>query len=157
MAALEEKIASLTSQLNESNDRSEAMIKSLTSQLSEVEKKYKLLSGDHDALSNISLDVSNDKLSLSSSLNQRFRNQLKETEANNAYLTSQLNEASNKLSEVEKSYKLLSGDHDALSHISLEQCDELILTSNHNQEKLLQRRVSNETYLYYGHCYIVEE
>ena len=89
MAALEEKIASLTSQLNESNDRSEAMIKSLTSQLSEAEKNYKLLSGDHDALSNI----------------------------------------------------------------SLEQCDELILTSNHNQEKLLQRRVSNENYL----CYIMEE
>ena len=107
MTELEEKIASLTSELNESNERlsslkqgSEAIIKSLTSQM---------------------------------------------------------NESSNKLSEVEKNYKLLSGDHETLSNISLEQCDELILTSNHNQEKLLQRRVSNETYLLYGHCYIVEE
>ena len=59
-------------------------------------------------------------------------------------LTSQLNEARNKLSEShsklseeEKNYKLLSG----------EQCNELIITSNYNQEKLLQRRVSNATYL----------
>ena len=72
-----------------------------------------------------------------------------------ASLTSQLNEARNKLSEVEKNNKLLSGDHEALSNISLEQCDELILTSNHNQEKLLQRRVSNETYLWYGQCYVI--
>ena len=79
-----------------------------------------------------------------------------------ASLTSQLNEARNKLSEshsklseVEKNYKLLSSDHEALSNISLEQCDELILTSHHNQEKLLQRRVSNETYLWYGHCYLI--
>ena len=71
-----------------------------------------------------------------------------------ASLTSQLNEARNKLSEshsklseVEKNYNLLSGDRDALSNISLEQCDELIITSNYNQEKLLQRRVSNATYL----------
>jgi len=61
--------------------------------------------------------------------------------------SSHLNETRNQLSEVEKNYKLLSGDHEALSNISLEQCDELILTSNHNQEKLLQRRVSNESYL----------
>jgi hypothetical protein len=61
-----------------------------------------------------------------------------------ASLTSQLNEARNKLSEShsklseeEKNYKLLSG----------EQCNELIITSNYNQEKLLQRRVSNATYL----------
>jgi len=53
-----------------------------------------------------------------------------------------LSESHSKLSDVEKNYKLLSGDHDALSNISLEQCDELILTSNHNQEKLLQRRAS---------------
>ena len=72
-----------------------------------------------------------------------------------ASLTSQLNEARNKLSEVEKNNKLLSGDHEALSNISLEQCDELIFTSHHNQEKLLQRRVSNETYLWYGHCYVI--
>ena len=107
------------------------------------------------------MNESNDKLSHSSSLNQQLENQLQGTEANNASLTSQLNEfkdklslsssqlneARNHLSEVEKNYKLLSGDHDALSNISLEQCDELILTSNHNQEKLLQRRVSNEIYL----------
>ena len=87
-----------------------------------------------------------------------------ELEEKIASLTSQLNESSNKLSEsysklseVEKNYKLLSGEHDALSNILLEQCDEWILTSNHNQEKLLQRRVSNKTYLLYGHCYIVEE
>ena len=80
--------------------------------------------------------------------------QLNESETNNASLTSQFNESRNKLSEVEKNYKLLSGDHDALSNISLEQCDELILTSHHNQEKLLQRRVSNEIY---GHCYKVEK
>ena len=86
MSELEEKIASLTSQLNEFKD----------------------------------------KLSLSSS---------------------QLIKTRNQLSEVDKNYKLLSGDRNALSNISLEQCDELILTSNHNQEKLQQRRVSNETYL----------
>ena len=86
------------------------------------------------------LDESNDKLSHSSLLNQQL-------EKNNASLTSQLNEARNQLSEVEKNYKLLSGDHEALSNTSLEKCDELILTSHHNQEKLLQRRVSNETYL----------
>ena len=69
-------------------------------------------------------------------------------------MTSQLNEARNKLSEshsklsdVEKDYKLLSGDHEALSNISLEQCDELIMKWNRSGEKLLQRRVSNETYL----------
>ena len=73
---------------------------------------------------------------------------LAELEANNASLISQLNEARIKLSEVEKRNKLLSGDHDALSNISLEQCDELILTLNSSQEKLQQRRVSNEPYLY---------
>ena len=85
-----------------------------------------------------------------------------ELEEKIASMTSQLNEARNKLSEshsklseVEKNYKLLSSDHEALSNISLEQCDELILTSHHNQEKLLQRRVSNETYLWYGHCYVI--
>ena len=62
-------------------------------------------------------------------------------------LTSQLSESNSKLSEVEKNYKLLSGDQDALSIISLEQCDELILKWNRSGEKLLQRRVSNETYL----------
>ena len=86
------------------------------------------------------LDESNYKLSHSSSLNQQL-------EKNNASLSSQLNEARNQLSEVEKNYKLLSGDHEALSNISLEQCDELIMKWNRSGEKLLQRRVSNETYL----------
>jgi chromosome segregation ATPase len=86
------------------------------------------------------LDESNDKLSHSSSLNQQL-------EKNNTSLTSQLNKARNQLSEVEKNYKLLSGDHEALSNISLEQCDELIMKWNRSGEKLLQRRVSNEIYL----------
>ena len=114
------------------------------------------------------LDESNDKLSHSSSLNQQL-------EKNNASLTSQFNEfkdelslsssqlnearnqlsesynklseSHNKLSEVEKNYKLLSGDHEALSNISLEQCDELIMKWNRSGEKLLQRRVSNDTNL----------
>jgi len=93
-------------------------------------------------------------LSHSSSLNQQLENQLQGTEANNASLTSQLNEsndklslslfqwneARNQLSEVEKNYKLLSGDHEALSNTSLEQCDEVILTLSRSQEKLQQRR-----------------
>ena len=114
MTELEEKIASLTSQLNETNNRL-------------------------------------------SSLNQQLDSEIRGSGAMIQSLTSQFNESSNKLSEVEKNYKLLSGDHDALSNISLEQCDELIIASNHNQERLLQRRVSNETYLLYGHCYIAEE
>ncbi len=73
--------------------------------------------------------------------------QLNEAKDKLSLSSSQLNETRNKLSEVENRNKLLSCDHEALSNISLEQCDELILTSNHNQEKLLQRRVSNETYL----------
>jgi len=67
-----------------------------------------------------------------------------ELEEKIASLTSQLDEASNKLSEVEKNYKLLSGDHNALSNTSLEQCDELILTLSRSQEKLQQRKVSDE-------------
>ena len=104
----------------------EEKIASLTSQSNEFKDKLSICSSQ--------LNEAKDKLSLSSS---------------------QLNEARNHLSELEKNYKLLSGDHEALSNISLEQCDELILTSNHNQEKLLQRRVSNETYLWYGHCYVI--
>ena len=65
------------------------------------------------------------------------------SEATIASLTSQLNEASHKLTEVEKRNKLLSGDQDALSSTSLEQCDELILTLTRSQEKIQQRRVSN--------------
>ena len=100
------------------------------------------------------LEEAKDKLSHSSSLNQQL-------EKNNASLTTQLNEsndklslslfqwneARNQLSEVEKNYKLLSGDHEALSNILLEQCDELIMKWSRSGEKLLQRRVSNETYL----------
>ena len=71
-----------------------------------------------------------------------------ELEEKIASLTSQLDEASNKLSEVEKNYKLLSGDHNALSNTSLEQCDELILTLSCSQEKLQQRRVSDEPTTY---------
>ena len=52
-------------------------------------------------------------------------------------LTSQLNESNIKLTEVEKYYKLLSGGHDALSNISLESCDELIMKWNQSGEKLL--------------------
>ena len=97
------------------------------------------------------LDESNDKLSHSSSLNQQL-------EKNNASLTSQLNEARNKLSEshsklseVEKNYKLLSGDHEALSNTSLEQCDGVILTLTRSQEKLQQRRVSDEPTIFAYH------
>jgi len=68
-------------------------------------------------------------------------------------LSSQLEEARNKLSvsdrtlsEVEKNYKLLNADHGALNNISIEQCDELILTLHRNEEKILQRRVSDEPY-----------
>ena len=107
MTELEEKVVSLTSQLNEFKN----------------------------------------KLSLSSSLNQRLEKQLQESKANNASLASLLNEASNKLSKVEEKNKLLSGDHDAFSNISLDQCDELILKWNRNSEILLQKRVSNESYL----------
>jgi chromosome segregation ATPase len=98
-------------------------------------------------------------------LNQQLEKQLQGTEANNASLTSQLNEfkdklslsssqlneARNQLSEVQKNYKLLSGDHEALSNASLEQCDELILTLTHSQEKLQQRRVSDEPTIFAYH------
>jgi len=128
---LQAMIASLTSQLIESEaailvslqlKESEAMIESLTSQL----------------------DESNYKLSHSSSLNQQL-------EKNNASLSSQLNEARNQLSEVEKNYKLLSGDREALSNTSLEQCDEVILTLTRSQEKLQQRRVSYEPTIFAYH------
>ncbi len=64
---------------------------------------------------------------------------------------SQLAEARNQLSKVEKNYKLLTGDHVALSSTSLEQCDELILTLSHSQEKLQQRRVSYEPTIFAYH------
>ena len=47
--------------------------------------------------------------------------------------------------------QLLSGDRVALSNISLEQCDELILTLTHSQEKLQQRRVSYEPTIFAYH------
>ena len=72
-----------------------------------------------------------------SCLNQQLNNQVQGSEAIIKSLTS-------KLSEVEKRNKLLSGDHDALSNISLEQCDELIFTLTRSQEKLQQRKVSDE-------------
>jgi chromosome segregation ATPase len=111
------------------------------------------------------LEESNDKLSHSSSLHQQLEKQLQGTEANYASLTTQLNEsndklslslfqwneARNQLSEVEKNYKLLTGDHDALSSTSLEQCDEVILTLTRSQEKLQQRRVSDEPTIFAFH------
>ena len=104
------------------------------------------------------LEEANDKLSHSSSLIQQL-------EKNNASLTTQLNESNDKLSlslfqwnearnllsEVEKNYKLLSGDHEALSNTSLEQCDEVILTLTRSQEKLQQRRVSDEPTIFAYH------
>ncbi len=65
--------------------------------------------------------------------------------------SSDLNEARNQLSEVEKNYKLLTGDHVALSSTSLEQCDELIFTLTHSQEKLQKRRVSDEPTIFAYH------
>jgi chromosome segregation ATPase len=65
--------------------------------------------------------------------------------------SSQLNEARNQLSAVEKNYKLLTGDHEALRIISLEQCDEVILTLIRSQEKLQQRRVSDEPTIFAYH------
>ena len=47
-----------------------------------------------------------------------------------------------KLLTVEKKYQMLSGDNNVVNNISLEQCDELILTLHRSEEKLLQRRVS---------------
>jgi chromosome segregation ATPase len=90
------------------------------------------------------LDEAKEKLSLSSSQLNEFKDKL-------SLSSSQLNEARNQSSEVEKNYKLLSGDHDALSNISLEQCDELILTLIRSQEKLQQRRVSDEPTIFAFH------
>ena len=78
----------------------EAMIASLTSQSNE----------------------SNDRLSLSWSLNQQLRKQLLESEVINAFLTSQLSK------EVKKNYKLSSDNHDAFSNNSSQQYDELRTT-----------------------------
>ena len=100
----------------------------LTSKIEELQAMIESLTSQ--------LNEANDRLSICSSLNQQleinYKNQRK------------LKRGSWK-EEVEKRNKLLSGDHDALSNTSFEQCDELILTSHHNQDKLLQRRVSNET------------
>ena len=115
----------------------------------------------------LQLNEAKDKLSICSSLNQQLENKLQGSKLTIASLTSQLNEARNhssksysnlsesydKLSEVEKNYKLLSGDHEALSNISLEQCDELIFSLSRSQEKLQQRRVSNEATIF---AYIYE-
>ena len=104
------------------------------------------------------LDESNDKLSQSSSLNQQLEkdnasltSQFNEFNDKLSLSSSQLNEARNQLSEVQKNYKLLSGDHEALSNTSLEQCDEVILTLSRSQEKLQQRRVSDEPTIFAYH------
>jgi len=51
------------------------------------------------------------------------------------------------LLRVEKNYQMLTGDSNVVNNISLEQCDELILTLNRSEEKLLQRRVSYDMIL----------
>jgi hypothetical protein len=51
------------------------------------------------------------------------------------------------LLRVEKNYQMLTGDSNVVNNISLEQCDELILTLNRSEEKLLQRRVSYDIIL----------
>ena len=154
----------MTSQLDESNDKlshSSSLNQQLEKQLQGTEANNTFLTSQ--------LNEFKDKLSHSSSLNQQLENQLQGSKASIASLTSQLNEFKDKLSlsssqlnetrsqlsEEEKNYKLLSGDRDTLSNISLEQCDELIMKWNRSGEKLLQRRVSNETYLWYGHCYVI--
>ena len=44
--------------------------------------------------------------------------------------------------KAKKNYQIISDDSNVVNHIPLEQCDELILTLNRSEEKLLQRRVS---------------
>jgi len=85
--------------------------------------------------------------------NSSLESKILSLESMKSLLSSQLEEARNKLSvsdrtlsEVEKNYKLLKADHDALTNISIEHCDELILTLHRNEEKILQRRVSDEPY-----------
>ena len=65
----------------------------------------------------------------------------------NVSLTSQLNEA-------KKYDQIISGDSNVVNHIPLEQCDELILTLNRSEEKLLQRRVSYDMILVIDLCFI---
>jgi chromosome segregation ATPase len=111
------------------------MIASLTSQLIESEAAI---------LVSLQLKESEAMIaSLTSQLNE-FKDKL-------SLSSSQLNEARNQLSEVQKNYKLLSGDHEALSNTSLEQCDEVILTLTRSQEKLQQRRVSDEPTIFAYH------
>jgi len=58
------------------------------------------------------------------------------------------------LLRVEKNYQMLTGDSNVVNNISLEQCDELILTLNRSEEKLLQRRVSYDMILVIDLCFI---
>ena len=51
------------------------------------------------------------------------------------------------IKKIKKKYQMLSGDSNIVNNISLEQCDELILTLNRSEEKLLQRRVSYDMIL----------
>ncbi len=118
----------MTSQLNESHDK--LSHSSLLNQ--QLEKQLQGTVANNASLSS-QLDECKDKLSHSSLLNQQLEKQLQGTEANNASLTSrlnefkdklslsssQLNEARNQLSEVEKIYKLLFGDYEALSERNL--------------------------------------
>ena len=114
----------MTSQLDESNDKlshSSSLNQQLEKQLQGTEANNTFLTSQ--------LNEFKDKLSHSSSLNQQLENQLQGSKASIASLTSQLNEfkdklslsssqlneARNQLSELEKNYKLLTGDHEALS------------------------------------------
>ncbi len=89
-------------------------------------------------------------VSLTSQLNE-FKDKLTICSSDLNEARNQLSESYNKLSEVEKNYKLLTGDHVALSSTSLEQCDEVILTLTHSQEKLQKRRVSDEPTIFAYH------
>lgn len=80
--------------------------------------------------------------------------QLHETNVLNSTLKLKMKRMKNKLSlsnhnllRVEKNYQMLTGDSNVVNNISLEQCDELILTLNRSEEKLLQRRVSYDMIL----------
>ena len=132
MTELEEKISSLTSQLNEAKDKL-SICSSLNQQLENKFQGSKLTIA-----------------SLTSQLNEA-RNHSSESYSNLSESYSKLSESYDKLSEVEKNYKLLSGDHEALSNTSLEQCDELISTLSRCQDKLQQRRVSDEPTIFAYH------
>jgi len=93
-------------------------------------------------LKHVSDEVENE-LSLSVAQLTQLRSYINECEAMNVSLTSQLNEA-------KKNYQMLSGDSNVVNNISLEQCDELMLTLNRSEEKLLQRRVNYDVIMLYS-------